>query len=406
MAIRQTIDYDVNGQPVLEQFSLPEGGKVIDDDGTWLVEVPMNLDYVTTDEFGNQVLSNDPSVGIPTKGKYRFRIQYQNEDGLNNNILRADYLVTNVREYGWDNTGTFANVNQTEQLKSYAFSLDWNDYADPQAAINCEDYFYEYTYNKVYTIANFIDRWKWGFNRSRHLGIKEITDRACTTTNNRFPVNDGVRNFDFLFFLFNLIITILSPVIIALIPVIHIIAFLFPILKWVLVTFILGLLIYFTIYFGIGTWGAFPAGGLMALNALATLVFLGATIAYTTFIIKKWDAIKNAKFKGINLPMMSFPDCEACPCDSPDEGFEEINADAGFSSSEGAEVEIGNYTIYTRPQSRFLASVNTVNTWSAYEAPDLEEDDYVGNKQDKLTADRFGVRYGIAGYQRLNSPEF
>jgi hypothetical protein len=197
LAIRQTIDYDQNGQPVLEQFSLPEGGNVIDDDGTWLVEVPMNLDYVITDEFGNQVLSNDPTKGIPTKGKYRFRIQYQNEDGLNNDILRADYLVPNVREYGWSSNGLFSSVNQAEQMKSYAFSLDWNDYADQQAAIDCEDYFYEFRFNKVYTVANFIDRWKWGYNRSRHLGIKEITDRACTTTNNRFPVNDGVRNSTF-----------------------------------------------------------------------------------------------------------------------------------------------------------------------------------------------------------------
>ena len=162
----------------------------------------MNLDFVTTNEFGEQILSNDPAVGIPTKGKYRFRIQYQNENGLNNDILRADYLVPNVKEWGW--TGINPPFGSSAQLKSYAFSLDWDDYGDTttsigqqmiQEAIDCEDRFYEMNYNKVYTIANFIDRWKWGFNRSRHLGIKEITDRTCTTTTNRFPVNDGVRNF-------------------------------------------------------------------------------------------------------------------------------------------------------------------------------------------------------------------
>jgi len=91
LAIRQTINYDSNGQPVLEQYSLPEGGRVVDDEGTWLVEIPMNMDYITTNEFGEQVISNDPKVGIPTTAKYRFRIKYQNEDGLI--IMDPQHLV-------------------------------------------------------------------------------------------------------------------------------------------------------------------------------------------------------------------------------------------------------------------------------------------------------------------------
>ncbi len=61
--------------------------------------------------------------------------------------------------------------------KSYAFSLDWDEYYDKTAAINCEDSFYEFTYNKVYTIASHYDRFKWGFNRIKHLGIKEIINK-------------------------------------------------------------------------------------------------------------------------------------------------------------------------------------------------------------------------------------
>ena len=47
-----------------------------------------------------------------------------------------------------------------------------------------------------------IDRFKFGWNRASHYGIKEITDRACMSENNRFPTNDGQRNFDFLNFVF------------------------------------------------------------------------------------------------------------------------------------------------------------------------------------------------------------
>ena len=407
LALRQTINYDSNGQPILEQFILPEGGNVIDDEGTWLTELPMNLDYVVTNEFGEQVLSNDPSVGIPTKGKYRFRIQYQNEDGLQNDILRGDYLVPNIREYGWTSSGTFANVNQTQQLKSYAFSLDWNDYADPQAAINCEDYFYEFNFNKVYTISNFIDRWKWGKNRSRHLGIKEITDRVCTTTNNRFPVNDGVRNFDFLTFLMNIMVSIFSLVISALLPVIHILAFLFPILKWLFVFFIGGLLYYFAGYFAIQAISGWPAFGSMAVNGIASLLLLAAAITYTILIVKKWDSIKKIKFKGINLPMMSFPDCEACPCDSPDFDVEEITNNIFSSGSANQNTEVGPYTVYNRGNSSLLADVNSVSFWGNYQPPEVEEDDYTNpNKSSKFFADQIGVRYAIAGYQDFNSVHF
>jgi len=400
LALRQTIDYDSNGQPILEQFNLPEGGNVIDDNGAWLVELPMNLDYVITDEFGNQILSNDPSIGIPTKGKYRFRIQYQNEDGINNDILRADYLVPNIREYGWNSNGLFSSVNQSQQLKSYAFSLDWNDYANPQAAIDCEDYFYEFNFNKVYTIANFIDRWKWGNNRSRHLGIKEITDRACTTTNNRFPVNDGVRNFDFIFFLNNLLVTFLTIIMIPFIPVLHVIAFLFPILKWLLVFFIGGLLYYFAVYFALQAIAGAPAFGSMALNGLAAAVFLTAGGLYTALIVKKWEAIKNFKFKAITLPMMSFPDCEACPCESSDLTVDEITGNIFAGGGGGSTTDVGPYTVFNRGNGSFLADVNSTSTWAGYQPPGIDSNDYSGSDANaRWIADQIGVRYGIAGYQ-------
>ena len=54
LAIRQTIDVDFSGQPILEQYFLEDGGNIIDDNGTWMVDLPMNLDYVITDEFGNK----------------------------------------------------------------------------------------------------------------------------------------------------------------------------------------------------------------------------------------------------------------------------------------------------------------------------------------------------------------
>jgi hypothetical protein len=393
----------------------------------------MNLDFVTTNEFGEQILSNDPAVGIPTKGKYRFRIQYQNENGLNNDILRADYLVPNVKEWGW--TGINPPVGSSAQLKSYAFSLDWDDYGDTttsigqqmiQEAIDCEDRFYELNYNKVYTIANFIDRWKWGFNRSRHLGIKEITDRTCTTTTNRFPVNDGVRNFDFIFFLANLLITIFSPIFVALIPILHLLALVWPILKWVIAIVLPALLLLFAIQFAVSAISAFPAVGLIVVFAALSVIFFTAA---ALFAIKVSPMLTKFKFKGLTLPMMSYPDCEACPCDIPDLETDEIQGGI-FGGGGNQSTKIGKYTVNSRTSGSLLADVNSNDFYSnavnfnncnfdgggdqenqaGFTTPApvgptyfcfMDPEDYGGSEQkknQKYQADSFGIRYGIAGY--------
>ena len=197
LSIRQTEGVDENLDPVLEQFNLENGGRVINEDGSWLVEVPMNLNFVTTNEFGEQVLSNDPTVGIPTEGKYRFKIEYDTNQKFNDVLQRADFLVPNIREYGWDSGGTndpsFEDETSTQyqQLeKSYAFSLDWNDYADKNVAIQCKDYFYNMVYNKVYTVSNLIDQYKSANVKDKFTGIKKILDRTCESTVNKFPTND------------------------------------------------------------------------------------------------------------------------------------------------------------------------------------------------------------------------
>ncbi len=60
--------------PVLQRFDI-DGGHNIDDNGAFLINIPMNLDYVITNEFGERTYSQDPNKGIPTKAKHRFRIK-------------------------------------------------------------------------------------------------------------------------------------------------------------------------------------------------------------------------------------------------------------------------------------------------------------------------------------------
>ena len=332
LAIRQTIGVDSEGYPVLEEHKLENGGNVIDSEGTWLVEVPMNMDYVITNEFGEEVLSNDPSVGIPTKGKYRFKIKWQNEGGLQNEVQRANYLVPNIKEYYGSGVDTEA---------SYAFSLNWDDYADKTfngvistlgekmiaEAINCEDRFYEFHYNKVYTISSNVDRFKFGFGDKRHLGIKNIDDSLCKNSVNKFPVNDGEQNSGNLI-LFDVLMFIVRALFIPLIIVLHIVYLIYSI--------IIGLV-----------------------NAIKTIL--------------RWFNVnvgENISLPTLNLPMISYPDCENCNCETTYNDIEDsTNSQLGANLSLIANVnDRGYYGDFTPDDSdelnknlRWLLSGNEVN---------------------------------------------
>jgi hypothetical protein len=276
LAVRQTIFQDDQGRPVLEEYRLENSGNIIDENGTWLTEVPMNLNYVTTAEDGSRILSNDPSIGIPTKAKYRFKVKSQQSPSNTEQIKRAYYLVPNVREFGWSNPAIDPaySTNTTTQRRlasSYYFGLDWTGYTNgftgtlktqrETEIFNCEDTFYEFDYNKVYTVSSLIDQYKRNIpvlnlltGRGRFTGIKEIDNNECASTVNKFPVNEGFKNFDLLYFLFSIIFQIFQVLFPIFIILYQIVAFLF---------------------------GNFESG---------------------------------KRLRGFGLPMLTYPECEGCAC--------------------------------------------------------------------------------------------
>lgn len=313
LAIRQTILEDQSGDPILEEYNLENGGNVIDDNGIWLIDLPMNLEYITTNEFGERVVSYDPKIGVPTKSKYRFKVKWENESGLDNTIMRANYLIPNIKEHWTGNTSPSsannASLGNLNFNKSYSFSLNWDDYADKDAAIKCEDTFYLFTYNKVYTTASHIDRFKWGWNRASHYGIKEITDRACMSENNRFPTNEGQRNFDFMFFIVSILLNIITFIIISNIPLIHVLALIYPVIR-AIVNVIIWLLN--VVIFGL-------CKGLKFIS-------FGKYPKYECSKSTISPLSDNNPFQNISLPMLTYPDCEACSCSS--ESIPEGESDA------------------------------------------------------------------------------
>jgi len=485
LAIRQTIFSDQTGKPVLEEYVFENDGKIIDNNGTFVASVPMNLDYIVTNEFGDQIISNDPSKGIPTKGKYRFKFRWINkektlslnrfqqqigqlkkevglsDDEYSGQYQRASFLVPNIKEYGWQNSGvdpltlqsqtvtysipspppiqppypaqtgptivipnsvgwqfvlatnnisyeiwidtgsgfqpyfggvesiflpagsqvyivgtplsinpqtfTFNEIPQDKfnLYRSYAFSLDWDDYADFQSAIDCEDTFYQFNYNKVYTTALFLDRYKNGLGRAKHLGIKEIDNRTCKTENNTFPVNDIIRNFDLIFFVFNLLMIIILPLAILILFLAHFLAWLWPYIKAVIVLLYIFLVGYqgYQAYLAyqdysecqqsaIGIGAVNPALGAsmtaaclqLFLAALGQAAFMIAVV--TAFGLFLLDAIRRITFfPRIPLPMINYPDCAACECQC---GTAELDDNFNIQSVQGdinSAAEVASQTL-------------------------------------------------------------
>jgi len=338
LAIRQTINYDADGNPILERFQLEKSGNIIDGNGVWLTELPMNLDYFITNEFGEKVISNDPSVGIPTKGKYRFKVKWSQSPSLSEQTRRAYFLVPNVKEYGWstnnsDPTNPNASAqNKMRQKSSYYFGLDWSGYTEGfygvtansielknnilNQKINCEDTFYQFEFNKVYTVSGFIDEFKNGA-KGRFIGIKEIDNNECASTINKFPVNEGFRNFDLFFFIFSILLQVIQLIGLPVLIIYHFLAFIWN-------NFAVLIIAYFILNFSINAvnyWSLFGGAiaGTAAFGATAGMIagFLAQALLYTAggiFLLLKFDKIVSYKFGRIKLPMITYPDCQSCEC--------------------------------------------------------------------------------------------
>ena len=167
--IRKTIDNKV------EEFQI-KGNRVIDGDGVWCYQIPMNLDYVMTDEYGNLVPTDNPDKGIPTRARVRFRISLDDAQNDNTATKRCKYLVPNNPRF--------------DKARYPLFTEDIAHEPDYEFGTNTRDESYcDLFWNKVYTVKNYIPRIQ--KNRSittrKHTGIKLINHFG---DNNPMPYNN------------------------------------------------------------------------------------------------------------------------------------------------------------------------------------------------------------------------
>ena len=177
--LRETIDGGV------EQFDI-EGGRLIDEDGTWAYQIPMNLDYVVTDEKGDLVPSDDPNKGIPTRASMRFKIGMDNTGGEGRLRTRAKYLVPNNPR---NKSEIDYKFDETTKKTSFR-SLYWN---------------------KIYTVSNFVSRFQSSvvFPKTRAVTAVKNVDN-CAGDKTPFPFNKVNTSFSPIFFIICLIIKIIG----------------------------------------------------------------------------------------------------------------------------------------------------------------------------------------------------
>lgn len=154
----------------IESFSV-KGDQLINSDGVWCYQIPMNLDYMMTDENGAMVPTNDPSKGIPTRCSVRFRISMQDNEENLDNFFRSKVLVPHNPQY---------NSNGLPEDYDYEFGSYTRD-----------DSFRDLFWNNVYSVKSYIPRFQkrqlLGWKSREFTGIKNCNFYG---NNNPLPYNN------------------------------------------------------------------------------------------------------------------------------------------------------------------------------------------------------------------------
>ena len=148
----------------IESFTV-QGNDLIDGNGTWCYQIPMNLDYVKTDEFGNLVAAENETVGIPTRASVRFRVSLADyeSDSANAHLVKMlvpnnpDNITTTIKFPDIDNKG---NIKLDENNLPLMVDKAVNGYI-PDYTFGSEtrdDSFRDLLWNNVYTVKQYIPR--------------------------------------------------------------------------------------------------------------------------------------------------------------------------------------------------------------------------------------------------------
>lgn len=153
----------------IEEFQV-KGTELIDGNGIWCYQIPMNLDYMMTDEYGNMVPTDDPTKGVPTRARVRFRISMEDAEANTDNYFRAKVLVPH---------NPLDRIGGGHEDYDYEFGSNTR-----------EDSFRDLFWNNVYTVKSYIPRFQKPRNNVKTERFSGIKHCNIYGQNNPMPYNN------------------------------------------------------------------------------------------------------------------------------------------------------------------------------------------------------------------------
>lgn len=176
--IRKTFDDKV------EEFVI-RGNQLIDGDGVFCYQIPMNLDYVGMDEYGNIIPTNNPNKGIATRTRVRFRFTLNENGDSNLTRHKARYLVPN--------NPTIRKNYVIPQVSDDVFKNDAYYIFGTKTPEEC---FRDLYWNKVYSVKSYVPRLQVSQyeNNTNYFAIKGVNKKDAKK-NTPIPYNKLNLNF-------------------------------------------------------------------------------------------------------------------------------------------------------------------------------------------------------------------
>ena len=131
---------------LIEEYQI-RGNQLIDENGVWCYQIPMNLDYIGTDEYGNIIPTDNPNKGIATRTQVRFRISKNETSDEGFSRHTAKYLVPMNPIFSEDRVTPIISESGSKIENMYSFGSS--------TPISC---FRDLYWNNVYSVKNYIPK--------------------------------------------------------------------------------------------------------------------------------------------------------------------------------------------------------------------------------------------------------
>jgi hypothetical protein len=144
----------------------------------------MNLDYMSTDEYGNLVPTDDYNKGLPTRTSVRFRVSLADYESDYENAHLVKVLVPNNPDVATKKVGSL--------------DVKYVDYDYEFGSATQDSSFRDMFWNNVYTVKSYVPRFQKG-NRQRNKNFTGFKAVNVNGANNPIPYNNMRINLTFLF---------------------------------------------------------------------------------------------------------------------------------------------------------------------------------------------------------------